>query len=89
VRGPSYLASYRGRITKQVMVLLCKRVSRRIGRRLHPHLFRHTFATELLNRRAVANLLSLEGRRRVPCGDGRLSLGAFDAQKEAAAYYAG
>jgi len=32
--------------------LLCKRVSRRIGRRLHPHLFRHTFATELLNRRA-------------------------------------
>ena len=44
--------SWRGRITKQVMVLLCKRVSRRIGRRLHPHLFRHTFATELLNRRA-------------------------------------
>ncbi len=36
--------SWRGRITKQVMVLLCKRVSRRIGRRLHPHLFRHTFA---------------------------------------------
>jgi site-specific recombinase XerD len=44
--------SWRGRITKQVMVLLCKRVSRRIGRRLHPHLFRHTFATEPLNRRA-------------------------------------
>ena len=44
--------SWRGRITKQVVVLLCKRVSRRIGRRLHPHLFRHTFATELLNRRA-------------------------------------
>ena len=44
--------SWRGRITKQVMVLPCKRVSRRIGRRLHPHLFRHTFATELLNRRA-------------------------------------
>ena len=44
--------SWRGRITKQVVVLLCKRVSRRIGRRLHPHLFRHTFASELLNRRA-------------------------------------
>jgi site-specific recombinase XerD len=44
--------TWRGRITKQVVVLLCKRVSRRIGRRLHPHLFRHTFATELLNRRA-------------------------------------
>lgn len=44
--------SYRGRITKQVVVRLCKRVSRRIGRRLHPHLFRHTFATELLSRRA-------------------------------------
>ena len=40
--------SWRGRITKQVVVLLCKRVSRRIGRRLHPHLFRHTFAIELL-----------------------------------------
>ena len=48
--GPDH--RWRGRITKQVMVLLCKRVSRRIGRRLHPHLFRHTFATELLNRRA-------------------------------------
>jgi integrase len=44
--------SWRGRITKQVMGLLCKRVSRRIGRRLHPHLFRYTFATELLNRRS-------------------------------------
>src|SRR5216683_23621 len=52
--GPEHplFVSWRGRITKQVMVLLCKRVSRRIGRRLHPHLFRHTFATELLNRRA-------------------------------------
>ena len=54
VRGPDQplFVSWRGRITKQVVVLLCKRVSRRIGRRLHPHLFRHTFATELLNRRA-------------------------------------
>ena len=52
--GPAQplFVSWRGRITKQVVVLLCKRVSRRIGRRLHPHLFRHTFATELLNRRA-------------------------------------
>jgi site-specific recombinase XerD len=52
--GPEHplFVSWRGRITKLVMVLLCKRVSRRIGRRLHPHLFRHTFATELLNRRA-------------------------------------
>jgi site-specific recombinase XerD len=52
--GPEHalFVSWRGRITKQVLVLLCKRVSRRIGRRLHPHLFRHTFATELLNRRA-------------------------------------
>jgi hypothetical protein len=44
VRGPDHLfVSWRGRITKQVVVLLCKRVSHRIGRRLHPHLFRHTF----------------------------------------------
>jgi len=51
--------SYRGRITKQVVVLLCKRVSRRIGRRLHPHLFRHTFATELLNRRADLRVIQM------------------------------
>jgi len=52
--GPEHplFVSYRGRITKQVVVLLCKRVSRRVGRKLHPHLFRHPFATELLNRRA-------------------------------------
>ena len=53
MRGPEHplFVSRRGRISKQVMVLLPKRVSRRIGRRLHPHLFRHTFATERLNRR--------------------------------------
>jgi site-specific recombinase XerD len=51
--------SWRGRITKQVVVLLCKRVSRRIGRRLHPHLFRHTFATELLNRRADLRVIQI------------------------------
>jgi hypothetical protein len=36
--GHPLFVSWRGRITKQVVVLLCKRVSRRIGRRLHPHL---------------------------------------------------
>jgi site-specific recombinase XerD len=46
-----------------VVVLLCKRVSRRIGRRLHPHLFRHTFATELLNRRADEWSLTERTRR--------------------------
>jgi site-specific recombinase XerD len=60
VRGPEHplFVSWRGRITKQVVVLLCKRVSRRIGRRLHPHLFRHTFATELLNRRADLRVIT-------------------------------
>ncbi len=61
--------SWRGRITKQVVVLLCKRVSRRIGRRLHPHLFRHTFATEMLTQSAGGRRWSCSAYRRVDVDD--------------------
>jgi len=50
-RDPLFVSS-RGRIGKRPIVNAVARAGRRLGIRLHPHLFRHTFATELLNRRA-------------------------------------
>lgn len=56
-RGPleasdPLFVSSRGRIGKRPIINAVARAGRRLGIRLHPHLFRHTFATELLNRRA-------------------------------------
>jgi site-specific recombinase XerD len=56
-RGPladpdPLFVSSRGRISKRPVINAVSRAGRRLGIRLHPHLFRHTFATELLNRRA-------------------------------------
>jgi site-specific recombinase XerD len=48
---PLFVSS-RGRISKRPIINAVARAGRRLGIRLHPHLFRHTFATELLNRRA-------------------------------------
>jgi site-specific recombinase XerD len=50
-RDPLFV-SWRGRIGKRPIINAVARAGRRLGLRLHPHLFRHTFATELLNRRA-------------------------------------
>jgi len=50
-RDPLFVSS-RGRIGKRPVINAVARAGRRLGIRLHPHLFRHTFATELLNRRA-------------------------------------
>jgi site-specific recombinase XerD len=50
-RDPLFV-SPRGRISKRPIINAVARAGRRLGIRLHPHLFRHTFATELLNRRA-------------------------------------
>src|SRR5882672_12226668 len=49
--GPrdSLFVSWRGRIGKRPIINAVARAGRRLGLRLHPHLFRHTFATELLN----------------------------------------
>ena len=44
--------SPRGRIGKRPIINAVARAGHRLGIRLHPHVFRHTFATELLNRRA-------------------------------------
>jgi site-specific recombinase XerD len=48
---PLFVSS-RGRIGKRPVISAVARAGRRLGIRLYPHLFRHTFATELLNRRA-------------------------------------
>jgi len=50
-RDPLFV-SWRGRIGKRPIINAVARAGRQLGLRLHPHLFRHTFATELLNRRA-------------------------------------
>lgn len=50
-RDPLFV-SWRERIGKRPIINAVARAGRRLGIRLHPHLFRHTFATELLNRRA-------------------------------------
>jgi site-specific recombinase XerD len=41
-----------GRISHQVVSAAVRRAGRRLGVKLYPHLFRHTYATELLNRKA-------------------------------------
>jgi integrase/recombinase XerC len=51
VRDPLFI-SRRGRIGKRPIIMAVSRAGQRLGLPLHPHLFRHTFATELLNRRA-------------------------------------
>jgi site-specific recombinase XerD len=50
-RDPLFISRH-GRIGKRPIIMAVSRAGRRLGLPLHPHLFRHSFATELLNRRA-------------------------------------
>jgi hypothetical protein len=43
-----------------------RRIGERIGRHLHPHMFRHSYATELLDRRAdIRDICDLLGHESV------------------------
>jgi len=49
---PLFVTSVGARMTAKVVIRTVNRVARRFGRHLHPHMFRHSYATELLDRGA-------------------------------------
>ena len=59
-----FVTTGRKRISHRVVTKAVKRMGRRLGQVLHPHIFRHSYATELLERgadiREIRDLLGHE-----------------------------
>jgi site-specific recombinase XerD len=64
--APLFMTAAGQRITHKVVTRVVRRVGERIGRHLHPHMFRQSYATELLDRGAdIRDIRDLLGHESV------------------------
>jgi len=63
---PLFVTAYGRRIASKVVIRTVRRASQRLGQRIHPHMFRHSYATELLERGAdIRDIRDLLGHESV------------------------